>query len=167
MPTPAVDRRRRPYLDRVADLGSGSVRLQVAHFRRIDAPTLQSIFDDPLPRGPLGVVRPALAPFWLTADLRTTAQIRSPEASASASLFRTTTPHPSPRTNPSADSSKARHSPVADSSPTSFRNLVTEFERTVFTAEAAVSHCWSELPRSCGWFDGPPVSRSQPGDLRA
>ena len=37
--------------------------------------------------GPLGTVGPALAPFWLTAAPRITAQIRSPSASASLEPF--------------------------------------------------------------------------------
>ena len=48
--------------------------------------------------GPVGTVRPLLAPSWLTAEPRTTASTRSPSRAASASRLSTTTPQPSPRT---------------------------------------------------------------------
>ena len=61
--------------------------------------------------GPLGAVRPLLRPSWLTAVPLITARMRSPSASASLSRFKTTTPQPSARTNPSAAASNTLQRP--------------------------------------------------------
>ena len=63
----------------------------------------------------LGTVRPTPVPPWFTTELRITAQILSPSRSASLSRFRTTTPHPSARTYPSAEASKVLHCPTGES----------------------------------------------------
>ena len=64
-----------------------------------------------------GAVTPLDRPSWLIADPRTTASTRSPSRTASDSRLSTTTPAPSPRTNPSAPTSKVLHRPSGDSIP--------------------------------------------------
>ena len=86
--------------------------------------------------GPFGIINPPLAPFWLIADPRMTPQILSPFACASLKRFRTTIPQPSPRTNPSADSSKALHFPVGDNIPRSTILLVHFSDSMAFTPPA-------------------------------
>ena len=103
------DRRQGLDLDGVAERGPGAVRL-----------------DGVRPRGWAGVARAwritrswagplgrsgRCGPSWLTADPRITARTGSPSATASDSRFNRTTPQPSPRTKPSAASSKALHRP--------------------------------------------------------
>jgi hypothetical protein len=56
-------------------------------------------------------------PSWLTAEPRTTANTRSPSRTASVNRFNTTTPQPSPRTNPSAAASKVLHRPSGENIP--------------------------------------------------
>ncbi len=65
--------------------------------------------------GPFGAVRPWVWPSWFTADPRISARIGSFAASALESRLSTMTPHPSPRTKPSARASKVLHLPSADS----------------------------------------------------
>jgi hypothetical protein len=61
-----------------------------------------------------GAVSPAERPSWFTAEPRITARTGSPSASAAGNRFRTSTPHPSPRTYPLARASKVRHRPSGD-----------------------------------------------------
>ncbi|PQM45074.1 hypothetical protein C1Y40_04762 [Mycobacterium talmoniae] len=67
--------------------------------------------------GPFGTVCPLLAPSWLTAEPRTSAHTGSPSRSASVSRLRTTTPHPSLRTYPSAPASNVLQRPSGASMP--------------------------------------------------
>ncbi len=69
--------------------------------------------------GPLGAVRPLLAPSWLTPVARMTPRMSSPAASASASRLSTSTATPSANTVPLAELSKVRHSPDGESTPMS------------------------------------------------
>ncbi|CEZ57124.1 Uncharacterised protein [Mycobacterium tuberculosis] len=62
-----------------------------------------------------GAVMPLDRPSELVAEPRTTASTRSWSRTASANRLSTTTPQPSPRTNPSALASKLLHRPVGDS----------------------------------------------------
>ena len=83
--------------------------------------------------GPLGTVSPVLVPSWFAADPSTTPQIRSPSAWASLSRFRTTIPHPSPRTKPLAEASKALHCPSGDSIPALARSSVSRPTKMAWT----------------------------------
>ncbi|GAA5608791.1 hypothetical protein Sgri01_07160 [Streptomyces griseus] len=61
--------------------------------------------------GPLGAVRPLLAPSWLTALPRMTASTGCPRRRASDSFSSSRTPTPSPQPVPSASAEKALHRP--------------------------------------------------------
>ncbi|CAM5726239.1 hypothetical protein SGLAM104S_03888 [Streptomyces glaucescens] len=63
--------------------------------------------------GPLGAVRPLLAPSWLTAVPRTTASTGWPLRRASDSRSSSRTPTPSPQPMPSASSENALERPSA------------------------------------------------------
>ena len=64
--------------------------------------------------GPLGAVRPLLAPSWLTAEPRTTASTRWPLRRASDSRSTSSTPTPSAQPVPSAAAANALHRPSGD-----------------------------------------------------
>ena len=87
--------------------------------------------------GPSGTVSPTLAPTWLTAEPRTTPQMRSPSASAALSRFNTTTPQPSPRTNPLAPASKALQRPSGDNMPDTARCSNSRRSRTACAPPAS------------------------------
>ncbi|RPK55247.1 hypothetical protein EES42_42585 [Streptomyces sp. ADI95-17] len=65
--------------------------------------------------GPLGAVRPLLAPSWFAADPRTTASTRWPLRRASDRRSRSSMPTPSPQPVPSAASANALQRPFAAS----------------------------------------------------
>ncbi len=65
--------------------------------------------------GPLGAVRPLLAPSWLIAVPRTTASTSCPLRRASDSRSSSSTPTPSASAKPSAASEKALQRPSAPS----------------------------------------------------
>ena len=102
--------------------------------------------------GPLGTGRPALAPLWFTAVPLTSPQILSPSASASLSRFSTITPHPSLRTKPSADESKALHAPVFDSIPSSLWNRTRERDSVAFTPPARARFTSPRLKAAAAWW---------------
>ena len=83
--------------------------------------------------GPFGTVKPPLRPSWFTAVARITARTRSPSAKASDRRFRTTTPHPSLLTYPSADASKALHRPSRASIRALARTTFSSGKRRTFT----------------------------------
>ncbi len=86
--------------------------------------------------GPLGTVRPLLRPSWFVADPRMTARTGSPSAIASPSRFRTSVPHPSLRTNPSAAASNVLHLPSGASMPHFENRIAASGLRTTFTPAA-------------------------------
>ena len=75
-------------------------------------------------------------PSWLTAEPQITASTRSPSRCASVNRLSTTTPAPSPRTNPSAAASNARHLPVGDNAPTWSKPRNTAGDNNKFTPAA-------------------------------
>jgi len=98
--------------------------------------------------GPLGTVCPLLRPSWLAADPRMTASTRSPSRSASRRRFSTRTPHPSPRTKPSASSSNERQAPDADSIPQRENEIEASGVSMRFTPPATATRA-SPVRRAC------------------
>src|SRR5271166_2376497 len=93
----------------------------------------------------LGAISPLERPSWLTAEPQITASTRSPSRCASVSRLSTTTPAPSPRTNPSAAASKARHLPVGDNAPSWSKPRKTAGDNNKFTPAAIAS--WESCVR--------------------
>src|SRR5262249_38130150 len=93
-----------------------------------------------------------LAPSWFTADPRITARTRSPEASASPRRFKTKTPQPSPRTNPSAkpenglqrEANIPAWEKVCDASVDRIRLTPPARPRSQFPRESASQERWTE-----------------------
>ena len=100
---------------------------------------------------PLGTVRPALAPSWLSAEPRMTPQMRSPSASASASRLSTMMPQPSPRTYPSAATSKVLHWPSGASIPALPRSSLSRPERMMCTPPASARSASRRCSPTTAW----------------
>ncbi len=87
----------------------------------------------------LGAIKPLDRPSWLTAEPRTTASTRFPSRCASANRLSTTTPQPSPRTNPSAPASNAWQRPVGDIASARSKLRVIAGDNSRFTPAAMAS----------------------------
>ncbi len=98
----------------------------------------------------LGALKPTLSePSLLTAEPRITARTVSPSARASASRLSTTTPAPSPNTQPRAPASKVRTCPSGDSMPPSMCRWPTRSGTRMDTPPArAMSHSPSRRLRA-------------------
>src|SRR5271154_573664 len=94
----------------------------------------------------LGAISPLERPSWLTAEPQITASTRSPSRCASVNRLSTTTPAPSPRTNPSAAASNARHLPVGDSAPAWSKPRNTDGDNNMLTP-AAIARWESSMRR--------------------
>jgi hypothetical protein len=91
--------------------------------------------------GPLGAVRPLLAPSWLTAEPRTIARTWWPLRRASERRSSSSSPEPSPQPVPSASAANALQRPSGDSARCRLNSTNTEgVAITVAPPASARSH---------------------------
>lgn len=141
----------RVRLDRVAERGTGAVRLDEVDGGRVEAARPYAASRRARCASGLGAIRPLERPSELTAVARITASTRSPSRSASGSRLSTATAQPSLRPMPSASAEKDLQRPSGARAPALPKATVTAGARRRLTPAASamslsptrrLTHAW-------------------------